>query len=397
MELPDVPAWLATTSAAGRRLRAVTLDMAMPPQDRQLGASLTALVLAVGQTFPNLRSLSVDGLAREESKEEPPTAFFQALGKHLPNITTLCVRLNDDADYSHLDIPGVNWAACLPAGLRKIELNVDLHPALLQHLARMPNLTEIEAYGLSMNMGGDDQSTVQSEACAWRVLRLVRFPAYQDVCRFSTWPHFSLQNSTSGDTDFSWSLGQHSPEQTLATATAAARLATSTNIDMAWFDSGFTIGGNDLPTKEFASAVGVISALAPLADKLQTLCLENWTISATLLDELAQALPNTHTLELRHCIITGEAWVRLLTLTSVTRLSISAQGPFYPPASWPRLTLHEATVFSASVPRAMTLSLSSAALKAGDVAAWDIFLESLEMRRMALGLPPLTIVPYRRY
>ena len=387
VELPDVPAWLATTSAAGRRLRAITtLSMTMPHARQQPGASLSALILAIGQAFPNLRDLSVDGLDR--AADEPATAFFQALGKHLPNITTLCVLVND-ANFCTLDVPGIDWAACLPAGICKIILDVDLHPALLQQLAQMPSLTEVTAWALSMDMAGDGPSAVQSEACAWRMLKLVLFPSFEDVCRFSSWPRFSLQKDEHDHPNFSWILGPHSPEQTMALATAAARLATCTDIDLAWLACAFTIGWTDFPSEETASAIGVISALAPLADKLLALRLEGWTISAAILDELALALPHTHSLDFTDCIITSSAWVRLLTLTSVTRLSFSKEFGNQPARLRPKL--HEATAFAASVPRAMALSLGQGVLEAADVGAWDTFLESLEMRRMVLGLPMLTI------
>ena len=390
MDLPDVLAWLAATSAAGRRLRAVTtLSMIMPYENRQLGASLAALILAVGQAFPNLRSLSVMGLTRSLNNEGPTAAFFQAVGQHLPNITTLRVWASCERNQFNLDIPCIDWAACLPAGLCTILLNVGLHPALLQHLAQMPKLTDVESLSLSKDRYVDSPSIVQAEGCAWRVLKLSEFPSYKEVCSFSTWPRFSLQ-SQHASIRFSWTLRQHSPEQTLALATAAARLATCSEI--AWPDSGFTvIGFNDpLPTEESASIIGVLSALAPLANKLPTLCLSRWAISAALLDELALALPHTHALELMDCFVSGEAWVRLLTLTSVTRLSISTPNYMSPPTML-RVALHEVTAFSASVPRAMTLPLGKSTLEDADVDAWDAFRQSLVTRRMVLGLPLLTI------
>ena len=333
MELPDVLAWLAATSAAGLRLCAVTIvSMTMPPKNQQLGTSLSALILAVGQTFPNMQNLVVMGLARSLDNEGAMTAFFQALGNHLPNITVLCVMVNgglydlDIPGLYDLDIPGLydldipDWAACLPAGLRRIQINVVLHPVLLQLLAQMPNLTDVAAWALSKDMVGDGLNTVQSEACAWRVLRIFQFPSFQDVCRFSTWPQISLQQGNAAVTRFpSWTLGQHCPEQTLALTTAAVRLATCTDSNLSWLGNGFTLRC----TEESASAVGVISALAPLADKIPTLRLEGWTVGAVLLNELALALPHTHGLDLMDCIVTSEAWVRLLTLTSITRLSFS--------------------------------------------------------------------------
>ena len=199
-----------------------------------------------------------------------------------------------------MDDAGIDWAACLPAGLTKLHLwRVVLHRSLLQQLLRMPHLEDVQAWSISTH--DDDLSRpVQSDACAWRKLQLGNmFPDFQEVCRFSTWPSGVKLIETQcleGPYTFHWRLGQPSVEQTAAVATAAQRLSTcdfssSGTFKLSW-QKWQGVGHH---ISDAAAAADVISALAPLAGSIPALWLVDWPISTLLLDELARSLPHTHT------------------------------------------------------------------------------------------------------
>ena len=82
-------------------------------------------------------------------------------------------------------IAGIDWAACLPRGLHMFTSMVNLHRELLQQLVLMPSLTEVAICGLSIDEEG--QLEVQSEVCAWHILRLESgFPSCQELGRFTS-------------------------------------------------------------------------------------------------------------------------------------------------------------------------------------------------------------------
>ena len=222
--------------------------------------------------------------------------------------------------------------------------------------------------------------TVQSNACAWQRLQLGEvFPHFLEVCRFSTWPSSVQIVETQFDIGhtFHWDL-MPDVDQTDAVATAAKQLSTC-NVS----SSGtFKLSWMNLPDGP-ALPIRILSALAPLAGSIPALCLENCPITASLLDELARSLPYTHTLFLKCCAIRNDAWVRLLTLSSVTAISFKSRVP-----------LAEAVALAAAVPRAMQLWLDVQVLQhfgPRNRASWDVFVASLAERRMASGLPPVII------
>ena len=393
LRLIFVVEWLDTAALTGRLLPVTRAHLAVPHEEQHYGHegldALGAIVAALAQACPNLRSLVVS--CTDLSSGILTKAFFAALRDHLPNLTQLeVVELGGRWPSFSLASEGINWVACLPAGLTKLHLNeVNLHHSLLQHLVRMPHLVDVQAWSLSSE--DELHMPVQSDSCAWRKLQLgCMFPDFRDVCRFSTWPS-SVQvveidrpdRSCFEDvlTSCQWMLDPPSAAQTDAVAAAAQKLATC-NISLS---GTFTVIWKQMPDIA-SSTADILSALAPLAGRIPSLGLRNWPITSALLDELVLSLPHTHTLVIEEeCTISSEAWVRLLTLSSVTTLTFLAKVP-----------LAEAVALAVSVPRAIHLSFGCNGYPAfrtrRERATWDTFVASLAARRTALGLPPVIIV-----
>ena len=388
LRLISVDEWLNAAEPTGRLLHVTRAHLAVQrPHVDDWGAiandvGLAALLVpALAHACPNLSSLVVSSY--NQSREILTRSFFEALRDHLPNLSQLEFE-ETQLNYAPLDLShaGIDWAACLPAGLTMLHLgHVNLHHSLLQQLVRMPHLVDVQAWSLSARYD-DLQLPVQSDACAWRKLQLGElFPDFREVCRFTSWPSSvklvkpwstPLESHT-----FHWDI-MPDVDQTDTVATAAQKLSTC---DLS--SSGtFKVSWQNLPEGP-ASPIRIISALAPLAASIPALCLENCPITASLLDQLARSLPHTHTLFLKCCAISNDAWVRLLTLSSVTALSFKSRVP-----------LAEAVALAASVPRALQLWLDEKVLRnfgARNRASWDVFVASLAERRMASGLPPVII------
>ena len=238
---------------------------------------------------------------------------------------------------------------------------------------------------------GDGQQALQSDACRWRRLQIGHFPSFWDVCRFTSWPTVCL--ALFGEYPACWTLGPPSPGQTQAVAQAATRLASCTGSML--HGKSFVISWESFPTDP-ASSAGIISALAPMAGNITALSLNNWTITAALLDELALSLPHTSRLHFRRCTFTSEAWLRLLTLASVTAIFFHAVTKPEDRLPEHQVRLLDAVAYTLSVPRAMKIYFQEGCLSASDLLAWRAFVPSLATRRSLLGVPPLTILDSAR-
>ena len=390
--------WLETSYASGcsSRLRCVTDVKLKLPYDegerwQQDEALVVAIIEALSRACPGLRSLCVHNLDRDN--ETLMIAFFKALVEHLPGLAELEVGLGSEYLFD-LRIAGIDWAASLPPALCKLTLPlIDVDLSLLQHLVRMPKLVEVEAHRLP-EKDGDSwiQSPLDSDSCAWQVLKLANLPSFNTVCQFTAWPRVLLNMTNSDFKCFSnWQLDPPCPAQTAAVLTAAERLTTCSYTASALGDL-FIIKWEER-LQDPASAAGIISALAPLARMIPKLRLINWPISAALLDEVAQALPQTSDIAFQYgCSMTSDAWVRLLTLTSVTHISFFLMGK--------SIQLADFVSFMTAVPRAISVGFDrryipvmdfAPVMSASDLEAWDRFEPSLAQRRRDMGLPPLTI------
>ena len=297
MEPPFMVNWLQATSAAGNRLAAVTSVEVELPGGRRGGRAIDpitmdSLLASIARACPNLRCLHIEDIVCEE--EDVVRAMFSAIGQHLPGIIELQLEPYGD-DPVHYAIAGIDWAACLPRGLQKFSGYMYLHHELLQQLVLMPSLTEVEVLGLSID--GEELLEVQSEACAWRILRLTEdAPLFLDLGRFTAAMPL-LHLDCLGD---SWFL-RAAEEGPATMAKAAAWLSQISNCPNA-------LSLRFIYTIPTASTAGLISSLAPVSGPLVSLALIDWPVSEGNLDELAAALPNVHKLTLTSCSISSGTW-----------------------------------------------------------------------------------------
>ena len=386
LKLPAMLTWLVIASSAGTRLNSVT-DVAIEQHRSALqrdAAAVAPFINAIGLACPNLRGLEAPWVLDDVRDKEPTVALFTAIGLHLPNITSLKIRLCDDP-LSRLSDLNIDWASSLPRGLQTLHLSNGLHHELLQHLLQMPHLKEVHA--LSIASSADGQQALQSDACGWRKLQLLILPSFRDVCRFTKWPAAALMLFPRYHPwESAWELGPPSLGQTQAVAKAATRLATCSGSLLR--GKPFVIRWGSFPTDP-ASSAGIISALAPMAGNITAIGLDTWAITAALFDELEQSLPHTNCLNFHRCTFTSEAWLRLLTLTSVTALNFHAAITTLPEH---QVQLLDVVAFTLSVPRAMKIYFQEGCMCASDLLAWKSFLPSLATRRTLLGVPPVALL-----
>ena len=350
MEPPGMVIWLQAVSSACNRLAAVTIVRVKLHQAMD-AATMDRLLASIAQACPSLRCLSIEGIMRKE--EDVVRAMFAAVGRHLPKICELQLEPREVFDFS---IAGIDWAACLPRGLQKFTSMVNLHHELLQQLVLMPSLKEVAVWSLST--GEQEQLEVQSDACAWRILRIKSgFPSCLELGRFSS-AMPSLHLICEAPT---WFLGS-AAEGPAIVAKAAAWLSQSHNRPdelSLWFSSAAA-----------RSTSGLISSLAPLSSLTVSLQLSDWPVTERTLDELALALPNVHKLGLRSCSVSSNAWARISSLTSVTYLTINrfrGGGDVIP--------LAQVIAFASATLRPMALTLKGGVVSEDDQAGWEAFEE----------------------
>ena len=371
MEPRCAVSWLQATTAACTRLAAVTIvqvELTQMPHAMD-PATMDNLLACIGQGCPNLRCLHIFGTGIDLIDEDVIRAIFSAMGQHLPGIIELELDWGDGDSRVDLNIAGIDWAACLPRGLQQFTCPVSLHHELLQQLVLMPSLTEVSVFKLSNSAAEDDEGLeVQSESCAWRILTLesLYFPSCQVLGRFTAaMPLLDLY--LDDDASAEWTVGGADGP---VLAKAAAWLSQI-------YDCPAEIALVLIPAAAAAaSTAGLVSSLAPLSS-LASLELSEWPVTEQTLDELALALPNVHTITLCACTISSGAWLRLPSLTSVTRLRIIGGTT----------SLAQIITLASAISRPMTLILGST-LSMEDKAGWEAFEELI---RRSNGLWHLTV------
>ena len=367
--------WLRSTTTACNRLAAVTrvrVELQWPDDDVDPMEPdvMDSLLASIGRACPNLRCLRIDSIDRED--EVLVCAMFAAIGQRLPAIIELQLELtwNDEAVMIEgFDIAGIDWAACLPRGLQKFSSFVQLHPELLQQLARLPSLAEVEV----CNLGDEDDTTeVQSSSCAWKVLTVMGcyYPSCKTLGRFTAaMPSLHLYC----DEPAFWDLDDASQVEGGSVAKAAAWLSHIRNCPEE-LSIGWVIHIPDAAT----TTAGIIAALAPLSG-LVLLELYHWPVSEATLDELALALPNVGKLILNSCSMSSGAWLRMLSLTSVTDLRITRS------LDGETISLAQIIAFTSAVSRPMALTFAGGCMSKTDQAGWEAYEE--EQRRQNIGQP----------
>ena len=386
--------WLqATWAAAPERLLTVTKvqvhTISANDEDawEDVPDHLDALLEAISCSCPNATSLEIFSLLKGEAHLAAP--FFASLGHHLPHLLELRASShppNDDV----VEVPGSTaqqWAACLPPGLRKLALpGMAIHGNMLQHLVTMPSLIELEAFSLCEYGARGPFPAVQSEACAWQVLRLHDLPAWGLINSFSTWPvGLKLEVSSPGAVEFEWGLEMPpSRQQALAVWEAAAKL--SACIDSPRFPLSCLVLAcrveSRMSPSEAATAVALIYALKPLDATLQGVRLKRWRVTAGVLQALTMYLPNTVMLGLEDCIVDSGAWQCLSVQPRLERLLFLGRT---------RTTLAQILVLAEGVKQGLEILVGMGCMTAADRAAVPSAAWSLLELRQFVDRPPVII------
>ena len=296
----------------------------------------------------------------------------------MPHLLHLMVDLTGDAAY-HLKITGIDWAACLPSGMQRLQLpGVNLHHKLLQHLVQMPSLVDLQVSSLSLpglprSRRAEEFGIIQSDACAWKTLSLDGLPSFHVVQRFTLWPRLRLFVSNKITR---WRLGAPSLDQDLAVAGAAVKLSTcnlNTFMISLSFDSVMTLGSPDT----------VLRALDLLAASICGVHLHHCRISARCLDVIAESLPSLKYLILADSAMEEEAWLRLLSLTSVTRITLKEAS---------RVSAVHLTAFTSAVQRAVQISITEDCTTGADWMALKAWQSTLKTQREIMGWPAVSLI-----
>ena len=418
LEPSDVAAWLERASDKTSRLSETVekVELFLPAKG-DVSISLPKLWPAMSAACPQLSCLCIHAKPNDRGGTQPlDAACLAALRQHMPSLVVLVL----DCRFVDVTWVSLDWAASLPPGLRKLYLpqHQELHHELLQHLAQMPCLIELYAAGLGSFNGRSETGdgipghrAIQSDACAWQVLRLWHVPDFRDICRFTVWPRVRLEyNGKAHDREvgssnscrcacdkyawsYDWQLTKPGTQNRRAMADAALRLTTCSGGKLDW-GGAFCIGWDEeaAGADVAETAAGMLSALAPLAAKLPALCLTRWPVTEALLEEVSQALPHTRRIIFQGCTISSEAWLRMLTMESVTELCFCRPcGNYYRDDGG--LQLPELAAFAASVPRVLTLETSGCLFdrRDGGNEEWAAFKANLARRRLLLNLPVVTL------
>ena len=372
MEPPLMVTWLQATSAACNRLSAVTivrLGLLYPDAEYEAmdPAIMEVLLASIGRACPNLRCLRIDKIDR--NNEVVVRAMFAAIGRHLPGIVELQLYFYGGGYlYQDFQIGGIDWEACLPRGLQKFTSHARLHHELLQQLVMMPSLTEVRVHGLSF--GPEEMLEVQSEACAWRILRIDGdFPAYEELGRFTAaMPFLHLHCESNGPA--TWCLAM---EQAAIVAKAAAWLSQICNPPKELRILFEAYAGDGAPN------AGLISSLAPLSS-LVSIILYRWPIAERTLDELAAALPNVHKLSMMDVTITDSAWLGLQSLRSISVLTIGRL------TGGKTIPLAKIIEFVNGFHRPMAITFGLDTVAPADQASWKVFEEEQRQNGQLQGI-----------
>ena len=363
-----------TLLTAVRRFRAVFYGAPWRPDD------LTALLLGLKAACPSCKHLElVDHGRLAVYGDDPPPAFFAAIGELHPWLESLELR----RPCNRRALSGVE-AAHLPAGLRVLRLQGHRASSeAMQHLVRMPALTELALKGLALQ----DGVTIESEG--WRLEKLTLHETamgLDDVLAFSHWPQGVLLETKRSfhasfvlPTAFShWSR----------TAAAAARLA-----QWEWSDRSACIsivGGDytDLSETRIHQA-RLIEAIAPmLRTRVDELFLEGWDLSGTEVGALmrpdGRADGGPTALAVSDCVLRPSAWPALARSPSLSHLilDLDETGP---------ATVERGKAFLAAVTRPFELSLPGLEFKDAARRRMGRFVTALNKLKRSLGVPEVVV------
>ena len=248
----------------------------------------------------------------------------------------------------------------------------------------MPSLIELGAFSLCARGARGPFPAVQSEECAWQVLRLHELPAWGLINSFTVWPvGLRLEVSAPWPREIEWALEMPpSHHQALAVGEAAAKLSAS--LSHLLLPLTLVLSFNriaDEPSDALA-AVELIGALTPLDAVIRGVRLKRWRVTAGVLHALTVALPKTVTLGLRDCIMDNGAWLCLKVQPRLERLLFLDKT---------RITLGQILSLAKGVRQKMKILVGPSCMTDADQVAMHEASKSLSAQRKSVSLPPVII------
>ena len=340
---------------------------------------LKALPGIISSTCPNTTSLELISLFGGNGYET--YTFLQTLGQYdLPHLVEVRASCVPNETLEVCDWGAIQIATCFPPGLRKLALPGvaihTIHYELLQYLVNLPSLIELEAFSLCPlraigTMG--PFPTVQSEACAWQVLRLQQLPDWALINSFTTWPGYRLEvlppaveNKLWTYPAFEWGLGVPNLQLASAVGEAAAKLAACIDNQLHLLSHqrrdclfAFDSVAGSAPS-DASVAVALVNALSPLDATLRGIRLVKWRVTSEVLQALTVSLPNTVRLSLEDCVMYSGAWQRLMVQPRLESLSFLRMT---------RITLSKVMLLPKGVRQHMEILIGLGCMTAADKAA----------------------------
>ena len=348
---------------------------------------LEPLLGSISCACPNATSLEVFSLHFGDEEAHLAAAFFQAL-QLMPHLLELRVDHRPGDEVVQLaGRSAQQWAACFPPALRKLAMpGVAIHDSMLQHLVSMRSLIELEVFSLCAYGARGPFPTVQSEECAWQILRLHGIPAWGLINSFTTWPTgLKLEVSSRlppRPINFEWALDVPPSEQhQQAFGEAAAKLSASIG-DPPSLSLVLAFDRIEDEPSDVVAALALISALAPLDAFLHGVCFRRWRVTAEVLQALTVALPNAVALGLKDCVLDVRAWLRLSIQPRLGCLMVLDKT---------RITLSQVLTLARDVGQKLDIVVGPGCMTPSDQMAFPKAMQSLSARRNSLDLPPVTI------
>ena len=247
-------------------------------------------------------------------------------GQCLPDMEELVMMKWRSRAYMNSVVHGLDWAAYLPRGLRRLEMgSVELDHSLLQHLIKVPSLTHLELAGLELRGNQTEEyPPIDSAGCAWKTVKLRYVPSVPLVQSFSSWPLLDKLELCHPRFFFHW---PSSEEKRTDIDSAMFKLASCMSLEVKGMLRLCPL--DDLQTDgdgqpDGGTMAAVLSAMQPLLERCSNISLWSWHITAQLLNDLSDRAPGLTALAFTDCIsIEGKVWQSLLKLPQICRLHLS--------------------------------------------------------------------------
>ena len=375
--------WLDMSSDRLKEVRHVILEWPGLEYNRGIPSIFSALATSC----PRMHSLCIKDL---NAQGKGIRELFVGLGRELQHITELTLPNGGLGSIP----PDMDWSACIPSKLRKLDLGrFHLPSCVLQHFLLLPSLEEVKLASLKDHACSKyHQPALVTEGCRWKRLAMGGSnepPSLMDLSRISPWPDGLELDCDRLHCELLGSDLEPLPDRIRAIESAAALVSHLFQPNSLHLTVVGDMGTHPQPG---CNITALLSGLRPFIGKIRKLELKWWQVTAEILQEVALSVAQKNTTEICFwgCDIASGAWIQLLSQPYM-RMSFTVRHSWgAPPVK--SISLVELASFLASCPRAVHIGLYGWEIFAPeDHVKWEAFSATLDQRRMALSLPPLTV------